>query len=469
MPENKTPHPDATRKSESLPKLILGGFIVIAIIVAIAAFLTVRQMVTGWSISSLPGEPVPIETSKAPQEGTDVPTLIEEGPAAKPWDGKKRISILFLGLDYRDWEAGSTPRTDTMILFTYDPVTGDAATLTIPRDLWVNIPGFDYGKINTAYYLGESYHLPGGGPALAMQTVSKFLGVPVDFFVQLDFNTFIKLIDLIGGVILTPDQDLKLERIGHPEYQEFLKAGETYRLDGSLVLSYARDRYTAKDDFDRSRRQQQVIIAIRDRLLQFNNLPNLISRAPALYQELSTGIKTNLDLQQIIRLGNSVVNLPKENLHQFAINPGEVQNGTSPDGLSLLIPIPDDIRAVRDNVFPSAGSASPLALTPSAADAVRNEAARVSIFNASGSTGIGQTTSTMLTEKGMSVVNVGETGDTRAQSSIIVNGAKSYGISAIADLLKIDSSRIIYEFDPDAQSDLTLILGQDWAAAIPKE
>jgi len=450
-----------------LPGLIVGGFLILAIVLSITSYNFIRQMVMGWSISSLPGEPVVQVTGAATMDGNPTATPIAEAPAAKPWSGKNRINILFLGLDFRDWEKGETPRTDTMILASYDPVTGQASTLTIPRDLWVNIPGFDFGKINTAYYLGEVYHLPGGGPSLAMKTVSDFLGVPIDYYVQLDFNTFIKLIDLIGGVIITPDQDVKLERIGHPEWQEFLKAGQTVTLDGALTLSYARDRYTEKDDFDRSRRQQQVILAIRNRLLQFNNLPKLISKAPALYNEFSSGIKTNLDLQQIIQLGSAVVNLPKENLHQSSISPAEVQIGTSPDGLSILIPIPDEIRNVRDSVFTTAGSASPLAGAASAQDAIRQEAAKINIYNGSGTPGLAQKTADMLSAMGITVVNSGDAGVYQATSSLAISNSKPYAINAIAQLLKMNSSQIQFASPPDPQVDLTLILGQDWANANP--
>ncbi len=150
-------------------------------------------------------------------------------------------------------------------------------------------------------------------------------------------------------------------------------------MDGALTLSYARERHTSMDDFDRSRRQQEVIMAIRDRLLQFNNLPKLLSRAPALYNELSSGIKTNLDLQQIIQLGSTVVNLPKERLQQFSISPAEVSAGTSPDGLSILIPIPDDIRTIQQTVFSTSGSASPLSGNFSGDDVFRQEGARISV------------------------------------------------------------------------------------------
>ena len=75
----------------------------------------------------------------------------------KPWEGGERVTVLLMGLDYRDWEKGEgPPRTDTMILLTLDPVTETAGMMNIPRDLWVSIPGFDYGRINTAYPLGEA-------------------------------------------------------------------------------------------------------------------------------------------------------------------------------------------------------------------------------------------------------------------------------------------------------------------------
>jgi anionic cell wall polymer biosynthesis LytR-Cps2A-Psr (LCP) family protein len=121
------------------------------------------------------------------------------GPSRSHGQGRS-LSLLVMGLDYRDWSSGEgPPRTDTMILFTIDPVNLKAGMISIPRDLWVNIPGFDYGRINTAYMLAEGNNLPGGGPQLAADTVEAFLGVPVDYYAQIDFSAFIRFIDEIGG------------------------------------------------------------------------------------------------------------------------------------------------------------------------------------------------------------------------------------------------------------------------------
>ena len=111
-----------------------------------------------------------------PEVNVNAPLQAENGPTPIPWDGANRVTMLVMGLDYRDWEGEGPSRTDTMMLLTMDPVSRTAGMLSIPRDLWVNVPGFDYGKINTAYYLGELYNLPGGGPGLAIQTVEAATG-----------------------------------------------------------------------------------------------------------------------------------------------------------------------------------------------------------------------------------------------------------------------------------------------------
>jgi LCP family protein required for cell wall assembly len=203
-----------------------------------------------------------------------------------------RVSLLVMGLDYRDWQEGEgPPRTDTMILFTVDPIHRTAGILSIPRDLWVNVPGFEYGRINTAYQLGEAYQIPGGGPALAAQTVEELLGVPVDYYAQVDFGTFVRFIDEIGGIKVEFTETTKLDPLGDGNTKRF-KPG-VYNLPGDLALAYARLRKTEGGDFDRSQRQQQVIMGAQQ-ILDYELLPSLMSKAPVLYNELSSGIRTNL-------------------------------------------------------------------------------------------------------------------------------------------------------------------------------
>ena len=365
-------------------------------------------------MTSLEGLPVPPkntvdpaatpgENNNTPQPGESSQPVIVATP--EPWDGVSRVTVLLMGLDYRDWEAGETPRTDTMMLLSMDPLNKTASIMSIPRDMWVSIPGFDYNKINTAYYLGEAFNLPGGGPALAVDTVEQFLGVPIDYYAQIDFSAFVKFIDEIEGVRVTPQMDVKLVPIGDT-FKQTIKAGETVTLPGDLALAYARARYTEGGDFDRARRQQEVIFAIRDRILNYKMLPKLIQKAPAIYQDISSGINTNLSLDQVFKLANFAIGIDRSNIRSFVIDSTCVTFGYSPDQQEILIPIPDKIRLLRDEAFTSGGPISPVAngQNGNLADVktlVTDENARISIQNGSWMTGLAGSTANYPEKPGL--------------------------------------------------------------------
>src|SRR6266516_4904919 len=209
-------------------------FIVAGVLLAVGGFFFVRGLVTCWTITSLPGMapancgtvtaglngPTLDAGSTAMPDATTLPPPITAPESDLPpaWDGASRINVLLIGLDYRDWLAGEgAPRSDTMIVLTIDPLTKTAGMMSIPRDMWVNIPGFGYSRINTAWTLGRGSKLPGGGPALTMKTVSHFIGVPVDYYVQVDFDTFVDIIDLIGGVDVYNEETILLDPMEHGE------------------------------------------------------------------------------------------------------------------------------------------------------------------------------------------------------------------------------------------------------------
>ena len=197
-----------------------GLFIVIAIVVGILAFNLVKGLVLSWTSTELPGVPVNTDSGQVSEgfvpEGEEYEVPLQEagGLQAAEWDGASRVNMLVMGLDYRDWEEGDIPRTDSMIVVTLDPVTLTAGMLSIPREMWVEIPGFDDAKINTAYFLGEANKLPGGGPALAVETVEQFLGIPIHFYAQIDFQAFVDFIDEIGGVDIKVPHKMVIDPIG---------------------------------------------------------------------------------------------------------------------------------------------------------------------------------------------------------------------------------------------------------------
>src|SRR5512143_988942 len=270
----------------------------LALLAALALFLSVRGFVVCWRLTALPGIPPntcggasaflpPTPSIGGPPGISSLPTAaagIPEIPAPQ-WDGGSRINIVFFGL--RGGDPATSPDcplcTDTIIVFTLDPVTKTAGMINVPRDMFVNIPGFGFSRINTAWTNGEHARLPGGGPGLAMKTVSQFLGVPIQYYAQVDFNTFVQFVDMIHGVDVYNDQNLFLQKLGGGQDGIRITCCGMRHLGGQAALAYARCRdpeQGCKDgDIGRSERQQKIILGIRQKVLSPQYFPTLIAQA----------------------------------------------------------------------------------------------------------------------------------------------------------------------------------------------
>ncbi len=388
-----------------------------------------------------------------------------DGIPESGWEGSSRVTILVMGLDLRDWEAGdSAPRTDTMMVLTIDPLSNTAGMLSIPRDLWVEIPGFGYDRINTAYRNGEVFDLPGGGPALAIETVEKLVGVEIDYFAQVDFNVFVRMIDEIGGIKLEITEPIKVDLIG-PEPPKTIQPG-THTLPGDVALAYARARGTEGGDFDRAQRQQQVILAIRDRVLSFDLIPLLLTKSGTLYNELSSGIRTNLSLEGAIDLGLLGIKIPIESIRRGVIGSDAINFYTTPDGDQVLKPLPDQVRTVRDFVFGTTGLSSPLAdLTPEAR--IQAESATIALKNGTLREGLASATAQFLTERGFTFAseNVGNANQTYPFTQVIDYTGNPYTVQMLVDMLGIQNHLIYLRYDPQSPIDVEVNLGNDWSAS----
>ena len=451
------------RNMDGLTKVVMIVFIVLAITTSIFVYGLSKNLTTGMTILNLPGVPIFDAILGQDSSGISQPASGTGIATPEPWDGKSRVTILILGLDYSDWRGGETPHSDTMILLSIDPITNTASMLSIPRDIWVNIPGFDYGRINEAYFNGEAYNLPGGGAELARQTVEQFIGVPVQYYAVIGFDAFIDFIDEIGGVIVTPDQYVKIEKFGGGQ-EEILEPGKMYTLDGALALAYARERHTEGGDVDRASRQQEVILAIKHRILKYQNLPGLIAKAPALYQDISSGISTNLNLQEAIQLGLLGLQLDTSSIRQGIINYDMVIPATSPDGEKVLKPIPDKIRILRDELFANSGSGAPLAVPSENSTLVKDEAATVVIWDGSNQGGLGDRTSAYLQSQGINVIQVADAGGYIPATKIEIFNGKPYTVAFLAQTMNVASANIWNTYDPSAGVDIRVTLGGDWAA-----
>ena len=460
-----------TRKHIKLDRVTIGlliAFMILAVVTGVVAFNLARNLVSSWTITSVKGAPIlpTVNPSEVDNNTAPLPSGALQpsgGPVAEPWDGVSRVTILIMGLDYRDWEAGDPPRSDTMILFTMDPLSKTAAMLSIPRDMWVYIPGFDYAKINTAYFLGEVNQLPGGGPGLAVETVEQFLGVPINYYAQIDFSAFVRVIDEIKGVKVYVEEPMDIDPIGQDADVHLDQGWVT--LNGDLALAYARARYIGNGDFDRAKRQQQVILAVRDRILSFDMLPTLITKAPKLYQEVSDGIRTNLDIEQALKLAQFVMQIDSENIKSYVIGPEQVEFGMSADGQDILIPIPDEIRLLRDEAFTTGGPVSPAAVgSDDPLSLVKEENARISIQNGTGQAGLASQTGDYLKSLGYNVVEETD-GPSVDITTIYQYNGMPYTIQALFDLLDDTGNlpRLFNKADDTGQLDVTIVLGWDWA------
>ena len=462
------------QRSSLTPNWLLVGliiaFLVAAGTTAFLTFVSVRDIVASWRSPDLPEVALEQPQSENPVPSKDLgpegntPLQPDSGPPSQSWDGESRVSLLVMGLDYRDWENGEgAPRTDTMILLSLDPPSRTAGMLSIPRDLWVNIPGYEPAKINQAYRDGELFDADGGGPGLAMQTVEELLGMEIDYYAVVDFYAFEQFIDELGGVKVDVPEEIVVDPLGDNNTKTLQPGVQT--LPGYLALAYARARNTIGSDFDRAARQQQVIMGIRDRILSKEMLTTLIERAPALYKTLSAGVRTNLTLLQVVRLAWLAPQIPQESIKQGIIGPDQVAFATSFDGQEILQPLPEEIRLLRDEIFTTSGPVSPASTETDPQELIAAENAYISILNGTLNPGLASETTAYLKSSGITQVESGNAEALYSQTTLIDYTGNPHTVQYLVDLLAISPDNVYHRYDVSSQADIVVLLGEDWASS----
>jgi polyisoprenyl-teichoic acid--peptidoglycan teichoic acid transferase len=380
------------------------------------------------------------------------------------WVGEERITVLLLGVDERSQETGPW-RTDTIILLTLDPQTKQAGVLSIPRDLWVPIPGYGDRRINAAHFLGGLYDHPGGGPALAVETIEYNLGVPVDYYIRVNFEAFVTFVDQIGGV------DIYVEKvIDDPTYPDhhygydplYIEQG-WHHFNGEMALKYARTRH-GSSDFDRAHRQQKVMMAILDRLTSYEMLPDLARGAPELYDTLKRSVETDLALDQILALANIAVSVDQETIRFGVIDQSCTQSWVTPEGGQVLVPLRDKMRGVRDYVFRSEPTIeAPEEKTPEVLPTPTVEIATVAVLNGTERSGLAGNTATYLEQEGIDVVQVANADrQNYASTLVIAYHDKPATLSRILKSLDLVPTVVVKRSDPAVDYDIAIVLGDDY-------
>jgi LCP family protein required for cell wall assembly len=254
-----------------------------------------------------------------------------------------RTNVVILGVD----EAAQL--SDTIMIASIRHGSGqppEVAMVSVPRDLYLNVPQHGHHKINAAYALGENQDKANGGAELTTQTIEQQFELPVHYSAAIEFESFKEIINAVGGVTVdveTAIDDPYYPAPGNAGHEPFhIEAGKQH-LDGERALKYARSRKTT-NDFDRSYRQQQVMLAVRDKLLS-GGAPIDISRALNLYRAVGEHVDGNMSRVEMLRLAYTLRNVDTSGAGQYVLSSSNLLTSTSG---GRLVPRSGDFQQLQD-------------------------------------------------------------------------------------------------------------------------
>ena len=399
----------------------------------------------------------PAEQAAAPT-GEEAVAGVASGDVAptQPTVNIPAINVLLLGSDERAGESDIS-NTDTMILLTFDPQNRTAGLLSMPRDLWVPIPGFGYEtRINTAFPLGETYGYQGGGPQLAKDTVSSFIGQPVQYYARVNFQGFVDVVDMLGGVdIVVPftihDEMYPTEDYGIKTFH--LEAG-TQHLDGETALMYVRTR-NVDDDYARAGRQQQVIRAVADKVLRADTLTTLLPKLPRLLMTIGDTIQTDIPMNLRLELANYLSGSSLQ-VRQLVLDNRFGEETYSEEGAWILKPDRTLVRSALASFF-----APPSAASDSGAVAM---GIRIEILNGTGEPGVAAHTRDLLESQGYQVVSIGDADRNDYGRTLIINyGVPDEVVERVGSDLELDPNLTSLQgLDSSVPVDVRIVVGRDY-------
>ncbi|MGH2543392.1 MAG: LCP family protein [Ardenticatenaceae bacterium] len=283
--------------------------------------------------NSIPVEDAAVPSGQPPgPTATPVPVdeIFRQRARGNEIEEQRRVSVLLMGTDARPTE-GIASRTDTLMVAILNLDDASVTLISIPRDLWVAIPGYGEARINTAYFLGQLRH---DGAEVARRTVSHVLGIPINHTMTIDFAGFEDLIDVIGGIDLevpTAIDDWAYPDDTYGTFRLVIPDGFQH-MDGEITLQYARTRH-GSSDFERAKRQQAILRAIRRELLRPDQLPHL----PGYLMQGASEVNTTFSLADLFFLARFLRTLDDERIFMHVIEAPLLWNGVTGDGQQVLL------------------------------------------------------------------------------------------------------------------------------------
>jgi LCP family protein required for cell wall assembly len=400
-------------------------------------------------------------------------------PAAASIQAGDRINILLLGLNRSKNATAWGYLTDTIIVVTIDPTNKTAGMLSIPRDLQLPILGYGEDRINTANVTGYTNDYPGGGPALLERTIEASFGVPINYYVMVDFSGFAKIIDAVGGVDIDVAQTLHDTKYPDPlpedpyHYTTVHFDPGLQHMDGVRALQYARSRMSTTD-FDRAARQQQLLKAIQEKALGLG----LITKLPALAASMKGSFKTDMAVQDMIQLASLAPQIDMGDLKQVVLGKPYVYGYKRPsDGASIQLPKWDLIEPLTADLFgtplvvvqPTAAPALPTpapTLAPVEIEGLQElarEGARIALQNGTTEPNYAARVAARLIEQGFQVVEFGDADRVDYANTVIVDyTGKVYTLQRLVEEFGVAAENVRTSPNLRSEIDIRVIVGQDY-------
>lgn len=369
---------------------------------------------------------------------------------------------------------------DTVMVLSYRPSDHSVGLLSIPRDLYVQVPDEQYfTKINAVHAYGESKK-KGGGPDLLRREVEIITGQPMHYFVRVDFTAFKQIVDAVGGVNITIENSFfdYWHKIDFPASQELM--------NGERALAYVRARYiegSEGGDFKRAARQQQVLLALRDKVFSVQTAIDFTA-ANAILNSLSDNIRTDLELWEMKRFFELARQIEHDKVKSVVLTTGpkgmlvgntEVLSGVPASVLKTRTGDYSEIHSLAQNIFSTdqatampAAEATEETPTPSpeAEKEVSEEASAkptIEVRNGTNTTGLAKQVATELEEKGYTVTSIGNAANRSVAVTTVyaVKDSTQDRVAPIADLLEAQGDIGIPEGEKASSADILVILGSD--------
>ena len=363
--------------------------------------------------------------------------FVQTQPGAIPWNGTDPVNMVIVGLDQRA-NSNQPAHTDTIVVARVNPKNDSVRMLSIPRDLWVTIPGVGPDRINDAYQ--------DGGTSLLIRTVEGVVNMPVRYYVIIKFTGFEKVINAVGGVTINVKH-----AIYDPTYPAFtgygydplrIRAGVQH-MNGALALKYVRTRHDDPlGDLGRNQRQQQLLAALKQQVLTPATLLNL----PTLLGALQQAVSTDFPYTDLTYLGRLIMTSHiKHTYLNYANN--SVSNYVTAGGADVLLPNWARIHWIAHQAFQDPQLAS----------------AQVDVLNGSGISGQASGLAQWMQVAGFSVASVGNADQQNyLHTQVIRNtsvGGEDYVARMAGDLIGVPvTARAV----PGSSAPVVIIVGQDW-------